>query len=177
MKNGKYVITGGPSCGKTTAIDLLQARGFHVCREEARHYIDTQRITGESVAEIKRNQVAFQHTVLALQVDAERALPSNEAVFLDRAIPDAAAYYRFLGMPEDDDLRDAMAFAAYETVFILDLLPLTKDYARTEDEQAQKEIHRLIGEVYGALPFPVIRVPVLPPQERVAFIVEHAEEH
>ena len=36
-----YVITGGPSTGKTTTIDLLQKQGYHTTIEHARHYIDT----------------------------------------------------------------------------------------------------------------------------------------
>ena len=48
-----------------------------------------------------------------------------------------------------------------------------KDYARTEDEAAQKKIHALLSEVYESLPFPVIHVPVLPPEERVDFILKN----
>jgi len=63
--------------------------------------------------------------------------------------------------------------AAYKKVFILDPLPLIQDYARTEDEAAQKNIHRLLSQVYESLPFPVIHVPVMPPQERVDFILKN----
>jgi len=48
-----------------------------------------------------------------------------------------------------------------------------KDYARTEDMVAQKKIHALLMEVYESLGFPVIQVPVLPPGERVDFILKN----
>lgn len=168
-----YVITGGPSSGKTTTVNLLKERGYKTTIEHARHYIDTQRITGKTVEEIRRNQVEFQHDVLDMQIAQEQQLSSNDVVFLDRAIPDALAYYRFLNLPADKKLHESLRRASYKKVFILDPLPLEKDYARTEDETAQKEIHALLTAVYESLPFPIIHVPVLSPEERVDFILRN----
>jgi len=93
--------------------------------------------------------------------------------FLDRAIPDALAYYRFLNLSEDEKLTAALQTVSYKKVFILDCLPLVKDYARTEDTAAQKQIHALLMEVYDSLGFPIIQVPVLQPEERVDFILKN----
>lgn len=168
-----YVITGGPSSGKTTTVNLLQARGYKTTIEHARHYIDTQRVTGKTTEEIRQNQNAFQQGVLDMQIAQEQELSPDEVVFLDRAIPDALAYYRFLDLPEDDKLQRAIQSAAYKKIFILSPVPLVQDYARTEDEAAQKKIHALLAEVYESLPFPVIHVPVLPPEERANFILKN----
>src|SRR3989344_7362341 len=92
-----YVITGGPGSGKTTTVNILKQRGYQTTIEHARHYIDTQRITGKSVEEIRANQLVFQHGVLDMQIQQERSLSPNEVVFLDRAMPDQKAYYCFLG--------------------------------------------------------------------------------
>jgi predicted ATPase len=70
-------------------------------------------------------------------------------------------------------LDAALREASYKKIFILDPLPLTNDYARTEDEAAQKKIHELIVEVYTSLGFPVVHVPILPPEERVEFILKN----
>ena len=99
-----YVITGGPGSGKTTTVNLLKERGYKTTIEHARHYIDTQRITGKSVEEIRNNQKEFQQGVLAMQIAQEQELSLTETVFLDRAIPDALAYYRFLGLSEDEQI-------------------------------------------------------------------------
>lgn len=168
-----YVITGGPSSGKTTTVNLLSKRGYKTTIEHARHYVDTQIVTGKTVEEVRRNQREFQLGVLEMQIEQERSLSPDEVVFLDRAIPDARAYYRFLGLPEDEKLTEALKTVSYKKVFILDPLPLVNDYARTEDEAAQKRIHDLLTEVYESLPFPVVRAPVLPQEERVDFILDN----
>lgn len=168
-----YVITGGPSSGKTTTVDLLKKRGYKTTIEHARHYIDTKRITGKTTEEIRANRLGFQRGVLDMQIEQEKALSTKDTVFLDRALPDALAYYRFLNLPEDKALEKALDQVTYKKVFILDPLPLQNDYARTEDESAQKQIHELLTEVYESLPFPVVHVPVLSPEERVEFIVRN----
>lgn len=167
-----YVITGAPGSGKTTTVNLLKARGYNTTIEHARHYIDTQRVAGRTVEEVRKNQKEFQQSVLDMQIEQEKSLTADEVVFLDRAIPDAAAYYRFLHLSEDEKLNDALKAASYKKIFILDYLPLVNDYARTEDVEAQKKIHALITEVYESLAFPVVRVPVFPPEERVDFILK-----
>jgi predicted ATPase len=168
-----YVITGGPGSGKTTTVNLLRNKGYTTTIEHARHYIDTQRISGKTVDEIKKNQQEFQRGVLDMQLEQEASLSPDKIVFLDRALPDALAYYRFLNLSLDDRLELAIKKASYKKIFILDFLPLVNDYARREDAAAQKKIHELITEVYESLPFPVIHVPVLPPEERVDFILKN----
>jgi predicted ATPase len=167
-----YVITGGPSSGKTTTVNLLRDRGFTTTIEHARHYIDLRRVGGESVEEIRARQHEFQRGVLDMQLEQEAALDPDQVVFLDRALPDSLAYYRFLDLEPDPRLLEALAKASYKKAFILDLLPLASDYARTEDETAQRTIHHLITEVYAALPFPVVRVPAMDPNDRIDFILE-----
>ncbi len=172
-KTNWYVITGGPSSGKTTTVNLLKDRGYTTTIEHARHFIDTQKVTGKTVEEIRNNQLTFQRGILDMQLEQEQSLSHDDVVFLDRAIPDALAYYRFLNLPTDEKLQEAIQTHVYKKVFILDPLPLVSDYARTEDGPAQKKIHALLTEVYESLPYPVVHVPVLPPEERVDFILKN----
>ena len=167
-----YVITGGPSSGKTTMVDLLRKRGYRTTIEHARHYTDLQRLGGRSVADVRSRQLEFQRGVLSMQIQQEAELDPDEVVFLDRALPDSLAYYRFLDLPADRLLLDALQRVGYRKVFLLDLLPLAPDYARTEDTTAQRRIHDLIREVYESLPVPLEEVPVLPPETRADFVLE-----
>lgn len=168
-----YVITGGPSSGKTTVVDELRRRGYRTLVEDARHYVDLQRAKGRTVDELEKNRRTFQRKVLELQIAQENLLVPCDTVFLDRAIPDTRAYCMFLNIPEDVRLQKLMHTVSYRKIFILDLLPLVKDYARREDEADQKKIHELLIAVYSSLPFPIVRVPVLPIEERVEFILAH----
>lgn len=107
-----------------------------------------------------------------MQLDQEASLDPDEIIFLDRAIPDSLAYYRFLDLEPDAELLDALKHVSYRKAFILDLLPLAADYARTEDVAAQLRIHALLTEVYQDLSTPVVKVPVLGPADRVAYILD-----
>jgi len=166
------VITGGPSSGKSTVIRLLKDMGYKTTEELAQHYIDLQRVNGRSVEEIRSNQRQFQHKVLNLQIDTERRLNPQELVFLDRGLPDELAYYRYFNLQPDEKLIENLENFSYRKIFIMDLLPLDKDYARTEDLKAQKELHQMIIETYMRRGEPIVMVPVLPPKERVKFILE-----
>ncbi len=168
-----YVITGGPSSGKTTTINLLKDRGYITTFEHARHYLDTQRLKGKTVEETRKKQSEFQIGVLQMQIEQESEISPDVMVFLDRAIPDALAYYRFLKLPVDDKLTQALQTVSYKKIFVLDSLPIKMDYARTEDSDAQERIHDLLIDVYQSLHFTIVRVPVFPPEERVAFILKN----
>ena len=62
-----------------------------------------------------------------MQIEQEAELNPNEMVFLDRALPDSLAYYRFLELPADGALLAALQRVSYRKVFLLDLLPLAPD--------------------------------------------------
>lgn len=146
--------------------------GYQTTIELARHYIDLQRMNGRSVDEIRSNQRQFQHKVLNLQIDLERRLVPHELVFLDRGLPDELAYYKYFNLPPDEKLVEYLEHARYKKIYIMDLLPLCADYARTEDVDAQKALHQLIIDTYNQRSEPVVMVPVLPPKERVQFILD-----
>jgi predicted ATPase len=175
IKTNWIVITGGPCSGKTTVIETLRELGYTTTIEHARHYIDTQSIKGLTAQEIRRNKLEFQRVVLDMQIEEEENLDVRELVFLDRALPDAMAYYAFLGLDYDKRLIEKCNEFRYRHVFILDRLPLVRDYARLESEEDQKKIQELITSVYKSFPYPVTQVPVLPLMDRVNFILEHVK--
>ena len=170
-----YVITGGPSSGKSTVIRALKDMGYKTTIELARHYIDLQRMNGRSTEEIRANQRQFQHKVLNLQIDLERRLDPKEQIFFDRALPDEVAYYEYFKLEPDEKLVEYLQTASYKKIFIMDLLPLDSDYARTEDREAQIDLHDRIIDVYKKRGEPIVFVPVLPVKERVQFVLDHLD--
>lgn len=167
------VISGAPSCGKTTLIDLLAIMGYQTKDESARQYLEQEMAKGRTLQEIYLNKEDARG-IIKLQIKAEQALPVNKLIFLDRAVPDSLAFFRTIGLNPNDFLSGCCLYQ-YAGVFLLDRLPLVQDDARLDDGPMADYIDRWHELDYAALGYHVIRVPVLPPAERLGFILERVE--
>ena len=114
--------------------------GYNTTIEHARHFIDTQMITGKTAEEIRKNRKDFQIGILDMQILQESSISPDELVFLDRALPDALAYYRFLNFPVDEKLETSLKKSSYKKIFILESLPVVNDYANLRTRADQKKI-------------------------------------
>src|SRR5947209_13855687 len=85
-----YVITGGPSVGKTTVIQLLREKGYTVLPEAARMIIEEESTKGSEVLPWK-NLARFQAEVARRQFRQEET-NQFETRFLDRSLIDGYAY-------------------------------------------------------------------------------------
>lgn len=169
-----YVITGGPSAGKSTLIKELAKRDYLVIHEIARTVIERELARGREFADVRADAAGFQQGVLREKIAVEKELPQDQIVFLDRGIPDSVAYYRKEGVPEDVELWDAMEPKMYKKVFILDLIGegnFKQDGARSEDWQDAVVIDQLLEKAYIDLGYELIRVPVMSLSERVEYIL------
>ena len=172
-----YVITGGPSSGKTSVINELKKLGYTTIPEAARLIIDREMRKGKSIEEIRRNEVKFQLKVWRLKLFLEQRAPRNEILFLDRGLPDSIAYFKLLKFKEDEigEIIETCKRRKYEKVFFLEQLPFEKDYARTEDEVTAKKLSELIFDVYSNLGYEVIKVPRESVRKRVELILSHID--
>jgi predicted ATPase len=170
-----HVITGAPSCGKTTLINLLADKGFQTAPEGARLYLEREIARGRTIEEIRSNEVALQCGIKDMQLEIEGGLQANDLVFLDRAIPDCLAWYRVFGLNPNEFLRECFHYR-YASVFMLDGLPLQLDGLRYKDDALQSFTDEWHTRDYRALGYSVVRVPVLPPEERLAFVLEVLSE-
>lgn len=166
-----YVISGGPSSGKSTTIALLAGRGFHVTTEKARQILDEEMAKGRSADDIRGDGEWFQELILERELAMDAQLDPGATIFLDRGIPDGFAYERYLRLTPNPALAEAARVQRYRRVFVLDPLHLHDDGSRIEDEQAQQDIHDAIVATYGELGFDLVQVPVLPIEQRVEFIL------
>ncbi len=169
--NNWFVITGGPSSGKTTTIDLLKSKGFKTTEESARKYFDSQAALGLTIDEIRGNQQAWQDAIAKLQVQLENSLNPDEQIFLDRAIPDAAAYYDFLKLNIPSFFKKAYSLANYKKVFFLERLPMIADGVRNETVEEAQMISDSIYRRYSELKQEIIKVPVTKREDRLDFII------
>ena len=165
-----YVITGGPSSGKTTVLNELAKLGYIIYPEAARVFIDQEIAKGKTLDEIRGDEAEFQRKVLKIKVNVEKSAPKDTIVFFDRAIPDSIAYYQVAGL----DPKGVLKFCpknVYRKIFLFEQLPFDQDYARVEDGKIIKKLNKLLKESYENLGYEVIDVPVLSVKERVREIL------
>ncbi|MFH1894312.1 MAG: ATP-binding protein [Patescibacteria group bacterium] len=169
-----YVITGGPSSGKTTILKELGKIGYITYPETSRSLIDKEKAHGETLKEIRGDEAKFQRKVLEMKVQAEKRAPKNKIIFFDRAIPDSIAYYQVCGL----DGKEVLKFCKrkiYKKVFFLEQLPVKKDYARTENNKTVRKLNQFLKEAYKKLGYNVVDIPVTPVEKRVALILKEVK--
>ena len=170
-----HVIAGAQSSGKSTLIDQFAKQGFQTLPEGARLYLERQMDRGLTVDEIKESIVPLQRGIVDMQISIEDELRADEVVFLDRAVPDCLAWWRVYGLNPNEILAQCFRHR-YASVFVLDRLPVKGDGLRPEDETLAAFLDEWIPRDYRALGYRIVRVPVLPPQERLAFVLEKLSE-
>jgi predicted ATPase len=167
-----YVITGAPCSGKTSVISRIEQLGYRVIHETARAYINEELNKGRTLDGIKADMSLFEHNIFYKKLDIEASLPEKAIIFLDRAIPDSIAYFRFAGLdPKEPEKKSAEI--RYRKIFLFDRLRIKQDEVRNENEENSILIDRLIEETYLNLGYKITRVPVLPLERRVDFILEN----
>ncbi len=170
-----HVITGAPSCGKTTLINLFAAKGFQIAPEGARLYMDREQASGRTIEELRSNVASLQCIFKDIQLEIERGLQAQDCIFLDRALPDILAWYRVFGLNPNEFLRECFHYR-YASVFLLDPLPLHLDGIRYNDAALQNFLEEWHTRDYQALGYSITRVPVMPPEERLAFVLSVLSE-
>lgn len=172
--NNWYVITGGPSTGKTKLVGELEKVGYTTISEAARALIDQALASGKAPEELRSDEKRFQEDVAKLKQKTESQLGAETTYIFDRGMHDTLAYLRHYGYEIPDWIMKLLATSTYKKVFLLDpLARYVKDYARTEDEYFSQAIPALLHEAYTEYGMDVIRVPDIGLEERKAFIIEH----
>ena len=165
-----YVITGGPSSGKTTIIDELAKLGYLIVPDVARDYIGQEIANGRSLKEIRGNEAEFQRKVLKMKIEREKKIPGDKIVFLDNAVPCSVAYYQICGLNPQGVIQLCWE-NQYQKIFFLEQLPMEKDYARTENAKTIRKLNKLLKEGYENLGYKVINIPAIPIKDRIQKIL------
>lgn len=166
-----HVITGAPSCGKTTLINLLADKGFHIVPEGARQYMESEVARERSLDEIHKDGAGLQRAIKDVQLSIEAGLQADGVVFLDGAVPHSLSWYRIFGLNPNELLPECFHHR-YASVFVLDLLPLKLNGYRFKDTAYNDFLDQWLARDFSALGYDVVRVPVLPPEERLMFVLE-----
>ena len=169
-KTSWIVITGAPYSGKTTALRIIEKKGYQRLPEVARVHIKLKLSEGLDLATIRKSESDFQFTILNKKLEIENTLNHQDTIFLDRGIPDSIAYYRFSGIDPNLVLKECYAHQ-YKKVFMFDRLPLETDHARIESDQDAQTLQNYLESDYRKVGYKVIHVPVMSVNERVEFIL------
>jgi predicted ATPase len=171
-----HVITGAACSGKTTLIKQLAGEGYQIVPETAREYFEREIARGRTIDEIREDGKAIQLGIFDLQLRVEQGLLPSQANFLDRAVPDSLTFHRIFGINPNEILRECFNFR-YASVFILDRLPFLRSQALgPEDDTSSFFLDDWLARDYLTLGYPIVRVPVLSPEERLAFVLEKLSE-
>ena len=166
-----HVITGASCSGKSTLINQLADKGFQTVPEAGRQYIEQELAKGRTIDEIRKDRAELTRLIYKMWLKIECSLDPSDTLFLDRALPDALAFYRFAGMDPNEVLSDCFLHC-YASVFVLDRFSYDRDGVRAGDDAYADYFDSWMMRDYPALGYNVIRVPRLPPAERLAFILE-----
>lgn len=171
LQTNWHVITGASCSGKTTLIKQLAEKGFQTIPEVSRQYLEGEIAKGRAIEEIRGKRVTLTRHIHNLMIRLERGLLAAEFTFFDRALPDCFAYYRLAGLCPNEILPECFHHR-YASVFMLDRLPYQKDGVRTGNDARAGLYDAWIANDYRALGYNIVRVPVLPPDKRLDFVLE-----
>ena len=168
----KYIITGGPSAGKTALLRELGSRGIYIIEEAAKNVIFKEQKNGMKEPWLKKD---FQEKILDLQLKREGGIPSDkDIVVIDRGVPDGLAYYKHRNQEVPKELLESIAKCEYKKIFFLERLPdYEKTCFRAEEEEEAQRVSNLIKQTYKELGYEIIMVPSVSVKERAEFVLKN----
>jgi len=172
--NRWYVITGGPSTGKTSLLAELNRLGHHTIPEAARTVIDQAIARGLTVQQLRADEKSFQEEVTRLKEQTEAHHDPKTSTFFDRGMHDTLAYLRHYGFTVEQWVKELAQNSRYQKVFLLEPLPTyEQDYARTENSDFVTNVHQLLHDTYAEYDMVPVPVRAASLQERVGIILDH----
>ncbi|MBO2451200.1 ATP-binding protein [Actinomadura barringtoniae] len=168
----RYVVTGGPSAGKESALAEIAARGIPCTEgEPAREIYRKHRDRLGRHLEVGDRR-AYSRDVLEAFV-AEFCDHKFGLRFYNRGIPDGYGWDAFFGLGPYPELEEASRVYRYDAVFVLDPLD---DFDSEDDlvwakEREIRRVHELIIQGYYDAGYRPIFVPADEAGRRVDFII------
>lgn len=171
-----HAITGAARTGKTTLIDQLSEKGFQTVPEIARQVFEEETARGRTIDDVCQDGVSLERHMAEEQIRIEHELAVAEVIFLDRALPDCLTFYRVFGINSNELLPECFHHR-YASVFILDRLPFHREkMLGPEDEATSYFLDKWLSRDYRALGYNVERVPVMPSEARLEFVLKSLAE-
>lgn len=169
-----HVITGAPGTGKTTLIGMLADLGYTTIPEAAKAVIDDGLAQGQTLDQIRGDEYAWQAAIRKRHMLHQANVHTDQLAFFDRSAHDNLAHLRYYQLQPGAEWDDIKTSNPYKTVFLLEPLDdVAQAYFRTEDIHFSRKITSIMEDVYREAGANPIRLPAMPPAERLAFILSH----
>lgn len=145
----------------------MRERGYAIVNEQATQIIKE----GDILPWVDRN--AFQQEVLRRQLAVESDhLASDEPIFLDRGLFDGEAYYISDNLPIPSVFHN-LPRNRYAMALVIEELQFWDDNGvRFENLEFTRKITPIIENCYTSRGIPAARIPALPPEERVDYVLK-----
>jgi predicted ATPase len=167
------VVTGGPGSGKTTLIQALAMSGLRTMPEAGRAIIQDQLAIGGTALPWV-DPAGFAELMLCWEMRSHReALSGPGPVVFDRGVPDVAGYLTVCGLEVPTHVRRAAELFRYrQQVFIAPpwRAIYTQDAERKQDFAEAEATFRALASTYASLGYEMIPLPLVPVEERAAFL-------
>lgn len=171
----RYVLTGGPSSGKSSLLlgieKLYQATIIH---EAAEDVIKLAQAFGDPSPWLKED---FQDRILYLQLNREALAKASdsEQVFIDRGILDGLAYFQIAKRYPSRALQkavDDLAKDPYDRIFLIENLGNCRtNQVRREDLDEALLLERLQEKNYSSQGYDVVRIGPASLGERIQMLM------
>ena len=175
MKKQIILLIGGPSSGKTTLINHLEAKGF-ICYPEISREV-TLKAREQGIDHLfLENPLLFSELLLEGRINQFiQATTETATVFIDRGIPDVVAYMDFIGDTYSEKFNEACFKYKYDKVFLLPPWEeiYTSDAVRYESYEEAMQIHDFLVAAYHHYGYDLIEVPKVSVENRYQFIIDH----
>ena len=175
MNQKIILLIGGPSSGKTTLINHLEAEGYICYPEISREVILKAREEGIDYLFLE-NPMLFSERLLEGRIKQyENATTEGKHVFIDRGIPDVLAYMDFIGDAYPEKFIVACETYKYDKVFLLPPWEeiYVSDAERYESYEEATKIHDYLVATYKKFGYDLHEVPKTSVAARFQFIINH----
>ncbi|WP_149275518.1 AAA family ATPase [Pareuzebyella sediminis] len=178
----KIVITGGPSTGKTSVIQNLEAKGFTCVHELIRSMTASEKngtnpgvFTSNPIVSVD-DPVKFNKQLLKGRIEQYKSSEMEESnvIFFDRGIPDVHAYMNCFGQSYDKAFEAPAYQYRYQQILIMppwqDIHVV--DEERFESFEESQNIYAHLKDTYENFGYSPTIVPKGSIEERTAFIID-----
>lgn len=175
--NKKYILTGGPGCGKTTVLNELAQKGYQTCPEAYSELYKEFKAKNE-LDRFLPCTIEQRWLLMKKHEEQEALLDQDRIAFVDRSVPDVIFYGNYLRLDMPGDLLQIFENhkSEYVKVFFFEQ-PSQELYeqneVRYETFEEAVNIHNQLLYGYRSNGFEIIHVPFDSVKTRVNYILSH----